>query len=130
MAIPKKIVMRKHEITNAFFNLLDQHIEDILAGKINYLLNSKDFAEQLSIDATHFSSTIKLVTKRRPMDFVEERLVAEAQKMLSETTQSVSEICSKLTFQDPASFTKIFKRHAGKTPHAYKDQFAESQILT
>lgn len=126
--IPQKILMRKHEITAQFFQLLDQHIEDILAGKVAHSFKIKDFAERLFIHPTHFSNTIKLVTKRSPNDFVEERLLAEAQRMLSETSMPISEICDKLTFQDPTNFTKFFKRFAGKTPTEYRSQFAESEL--
>lgn len=128
--IPQKILTRKHEITAQFFQLLDQHIEDILEGKVNHSFRIKDFAERLFIPPTHFSNTIKLVTKRSPGDFVEERILAEAQRMLSETSMPISEICSKLKFQDPTNFTKFFKRFAGKTPREYRNQFHESELLT
>lgn len=120
MPLPQKILTRKHEITAQFFNLLDQHIDDILAGKINYAYKIKDFAARLFIQPTHFSNTIKLTTKRSPYDFVEERLVAEAKRMLSETSMSMTEISHALTFQDSANFTKFFKRVEGKTPDEYR----------
>lgn len=128
--VPQKILTRKHEITAEFFKLLDQHIEEILQGKINYVFKIKDFAEYLSINPTHFSNTIKLVTKRSPGEFIEERLMAEADKMLSETTMSVAEISERLTFRDPTAFTNFFKRGSGKTPLAYRNQFAGSTMLT
>ncbi len=126
--IPQKILTRKHEITAKFFQLLDQHIEDILAGRVAHSFKIKDFAERLLIHPTHFSNTIKLVTKRSPSEFVEERLLAEAQRMLSETSMPISEICDKLTFQDPTNFTNFFKRASGKTPMEYRSQFAESEL--
>lgn len=127
--IPQKIVSRKHEITTQFLDMLDQHIEDILAGEVTHVYKIKDFAEHLSVHPTHFSNVIKLTTKRSPNDFVEERLIAEAKTMLSETSMSVSEICSKLTFQDPTNFTKFFKRIEGKTPKAYRNQFASLELI-
>jgi len=130
VSIPQKVLTRKHEIAAQFFQLLDQHIEDILSGKINYAYRIKDFAERLFIHPTHFSNTIKLVTKRSPCDFVEERLMAEAKRMLSETSMPISEICYKLTFQDPTNFTKFFKRFEGKTPREYRNIFVESELLT
>ncbi len=121
--IPHKILTRKHEITSRFLDLLDAHIDDILAGKINYAYKIKDFAKRLLVSPTHFSNIIKLTTKRSPGEFVEERLVAEAKKMLSETTMSVEEISHKLTFQDPDAFRKFFKRSEGKTPLEYRGRF-------
>ncbi len=126
--IPQKILSRKHEITTQFLDLLDQHIEDILAGKVTHTYKIKDFAAALAIHPTHFSNIIKLTTKRSPADFLEERLTAEAKTMLNETSMSVTEICHRLTFQDPASFSKLFKRIEGKTPKAYRNQLAALEL--
>jgi AraC family transcriptional regulator of adaptative response / methylphosphotriester-DNA alkyltransferase methyltransferase len=128
--VPQKILIRKHEITSKFLNLLDQHIEDILQGKINYVFKIKDFAEYLSIHPTHFSNTVKLVTKRSPGDLLEERLVGEAEKMLSETAMSVAEISDRLMFRDSFASTNFFKRGSGKTPLAYRNQYSGSAMLT
>ena len=114
--IPKKILARKHEITTEFLDLLDQHIDDIVNGRTNYIFKIKDFAEQVSLNAGHLSNVIKLVTKRSPVDLLEERLVAEAEIMLSETDLSMTEIANKLTFQDPKTFEKLFTRVSGKQP--------------
>ena len=128
--VPQKILTRKHEITAQFFQLLDEHIEDILQGRVRQAFRIKDFAERLHIHPTHFSNTIKLVTKRSPCDFAEERLLAEAQRMLSETSMPIAEVGYKLTFQDPTNFTKFFKRFSGKTPREYRNQFVESELFT
>ena len=114
--IPKKILGRKHELTTEFLDLLDQHIDDIVNGRTNYIFKIKDFAEQLSLNARHFSNVIKLVTKRSPVDLLEERLVAEAELMLSQSDLAIAEIANKLTFQDPETFEKLFKRVSGKQP--------------
>lgn len=127
--IPQKILTRKHEITTQFLDMLDQHIEDILEGKVTQIFRIKDFAERLGIQPTHFSNTIKLTTKRSPYDLLEERIVAEAKKMLSETSIDVTEISHRLTFPDPAHFTKFFKRLEGKTPKDYRNQFASLELI-
>jgi AraC family transcriptional regulator of adaptative response / methylphosphotriester-DNA alkyltransferase methyltransferase len=130
MSIPHKILTRKDEITDRFFKLLDKHMEEILSGKTNKSYLIKDFAALLFIHPTHFSNTIKLTTGRSPCDFVEDRLMAEAKRMLSETPMPISEIGYKLTFQDPTNFTKFFKRFGGKTPRQYRNQFIESETAT
>jgi AraC family transcriptional regulator of adaptative response / methylphosphotriester-DNA alkyltransferase methyltransferase len=124
--IPQKMLTRKHEIATEFLNLLDQHIEDIVNGRINYVFKIKDFAEQLSLNPTHFSNVIKLVTKRSPTDFVEERLVAEAEIMLSETNLTITETAQRLTFQDPKTFEKFFARISGKAPKQHRNLRIES----
>ena len=75
--IPQHILTRKHEITSQFLDLLDQHIEDIVDGKIKTAYTIEDFAERLSIQTAHLIETIKLTTKRSPSDFIDERILAE-----------------------------------------------------
>ncbi|WP_428665569.1 helix-turn-helix domain-containing protein [Runella sp.] len=130
MAIPQRILTRKDEITANFFRLLDNHIRDILDGKLDDTYHIKDFAELLHIHPTHFSNTIKLTTGKSPCDFVEERLMEEARRMLSETAMPIADICYALTFQQPTNFTKFFKTFQGITPREYRNQFINTEILT
>jgi AraC-like DNA-binding protein len=127
--IPQEILTRKHEITTQFLDLLDQYIEDILNGRIKTAYTIKDFAGRLSIQPAHLNNTIKLTTKRAPSDFMDERIVAEGKRMLSETTMSVTEICKTLAFQDIDNFIKFFSSVEGKTPLEYRNQFAHADSL-
>lgn len=130
MKIPNKILTRKDEITSRFLTILDEHVQDILAGRIDHMFRIKDFASLLFIHPTHLSNTIKITTGKSPCDFVEERIVLEAKKMLGETPLSVSEICYKLTFNEPTNFTKFFKAMTGVTPTQYRKAIIESENLT
>ncbi len=122
MTLPQKIQSRADEITANFFTLLDIHIEDILAGRELKMFRIRDFAARLYIHPTHFSNTIKLTTGKSPCDFVEERIMDEAKRMLRETQLSVAEICYRLTYQQPTNFTKFFKAMEGMTPTQYRKQ--------
>ncbi|WP_113660753.1 helix-turn-helix domain-containing protein [Pedobacter nanyangensis] len=126
MPIPKKLLSRKEEITKDFFSLLDTHIDDILLGKTEQMYHIKDFAAKLFIHPTHFSNTIKLTTGYSPCHFAEQRVMAEAKKMLSQTDKPINEISFKLTFTDPTNFTKFFKSFAGITPRQYRKQLIEN----
>lgn len=130
MVLPKKILTRKDEITRDFLQLLDNHINDILTDKVDYMYHIKDFAGLLHIHPTHFSNTIKLTTGKSPCDFVEERIIVEAKKMLDDSSIPITNICYKLTFNEPTNFTKFFKMMEGITPRQYRKQLAESENLT
>lgn len=127
MAVPKKILTRKDEITADFLKLLDEHLDDILAGKIQDMYHIKDFASVLHIHPTHFSNTIKLTTGKSPCDFMEKRIMDEAKKMLANTTLPIADICYRLTFNEPTNFTKFFKAMEGMTPKQYRKQFIETE---
>lgn len=118
--LTKNIISRKGEITTQFLLLLDNHIADILTGKIDFMYHIRDFAGLLHIHPTHFSNTIKLTTGKSPCDFMEERIIIEAKKMLDDITIPVKDISYRLTFLEPTNFTKFFKTMEGITPRQYR----------
>nr|WP_294944737.1 AraC family transcriptional regulator [uncultured Mucilaginibacter sp.] len=118
--IPKKILARRHEITNDFLVEIDKHLDDIIQDKRTDMFEIRDFAELLHIHPTHLSNTIKLTTDKAPCYFVEKRIMEIAKDMLQQNIP-IKQIAYKLTF-DPSNFTKFFKRFAGVTPKQYKEQ--------
>jgi AraC-like DNA-binding protein len=48
--------------------------------------------------------------------------VANAARLLKETTLSVAEIANRVGFADQSYFDKRFRRHFGQTPLAYRRQ--------
>jgi AraC family transcriptional activator of pobA len=48
------------------------------------------------------------------------RLLMEAQRLLIYTSASAVQIAAELGFQDPAYFSRFFKRHTGLTPLAFR----------
>ncbi|HEV2737013.1 MAG TPA: AraC family transcriptional regulator [Candidatus Elarobacter sp.] len=49
-----------------------------------------------------------------------QRRIAEAQRLLRESTAAVSEICGNVGFNDVCYFTRQFARHVGATPSRYR----------
>lgn len=119
MTLPKKILSRQTEITHDFLKEVDKHLEDILAGKADKMYHIKDFAALLFIHPVHLSNTIKLTTGHSPCYFFEEKLMAEAKRLLQDKRITIADIAERLTF-DTSNFTKFFKRFEGVTPSAYR----------
>lgn len=111
---------RQEEITTGFLQLVDQHIDDLLHGRIERRYSAQDFAKLLFIHARHLTDTVKLITGKSPCDFMEERIITEAQKMLRESDLSIADIGGKFAYNDPSNFTKFFKNMAGVTPQQYR----------
>jgi AraC family transcriptional activator of pobA len=55
-------------------------------------------------------------------DIVQDRLMLEACRKLTYAPSSVASIAYELGFQDPAYFSRAFKRHTGVTPKAYRER--------
>ncbi|WP_345951413.1 hypothetical protein ABDD95_08260 [Mucilaginibacter sp. PAMB04274] len=85
MPIPAKLLTRKDEITKDFLQLFEEHISALMSGQVQERYSASQFASLLFIAPGHLTNTIKLTTGKSPCDFMEERLLLEAQKMLQET---------------------------------------------
>lgn len=112
---------RKKEIVQQYIAELDKHIADLKAGKTERTLEIRDFAGLLHVHPGHLSNTIKEVTGRSTCDHYEERLLKISKELLLDTTLSISQIASQLTY-DPSNFTKFFKAYTGMTPKKFRNQ--------
>lgn len=119
--LPKKIMLRQREITADFMKALDVHLEDILAGRATEMFEIRDIADLMHIHPTHLSNTIKMVTGQSPCSFFEEKIMNISRQQLRETTMSIAQIATRLTY-DPSNFVKFFKRFEGVTPGQYREK--------
>ena len=120
MPIPKKLLSRKDEITTDFLNLVDVHIQDLLDRKISRKFHAKDFAALLFIHPGHLTNTIKLTTGKSPCDFMEERIITEAEKMLLDTKMPIADIGQVFGYEEATNFTKFFKSMTEITPFQFR----------
>ncbi|MBX3118321.1 MAG: helix-turn-helix domain-containing protein [Fimbriimonadaceae bacterium] len=63
-------------------------------------------------------------------DFVRSLRVEQALRMLSSTEQSIGEISAELGFSDQSHFGRVFRRHTGMTPLAYRKTTSNSRFRT
>ncbi|MBN9386175.1 MAG: helix-turn-helix transcriptional regulator [Chitinophagaceae bacterium] len=118
------VVSRKEEITSEFLRLVDQHIDDLLHDRIRRRFSAHDFAKLLFIHSRHLTDTVKRTTGKSPCDFMEQRILDEAQKMLKETTLSIADIGERFGWNDPSNFTRFFRNMSGITPLQYRKDAA------
>lgn len=132
--LPQKIAARQHEITADYLNILDRHLADLLAGRVTDMYEIRGVANEMHIHPTHLSNTIKLTTGRAPCYFFEEKIMAIARTMLTDSQQSIAAIATTLTF-DPSNFSKFFKRFQGVNPKQYREAiwqktYEKTEVLT
>ena len=133
--IASSISTRQYEITAQFKAVIDQNLEDILAGRTAEMYEIRDVAAIMHIHPTHLSNTVKLTTGNSACFYYENKIMRVAKGMLEDQSMAISEIARRLTY-DPSNFTKFFKRFAGMTPKQYREEIfarqrtAESEAIT
>ena len=115
------ILKRSKEITENYFQFLDNHIEDVVLGKTEEFMEINQIASALFISHKHLTDTVQKETGNHPCHFYDLKIIDEAKRMLSETDKSISEIAKILTY-DPSNFSKFFKRFVGQTPKKFREE--------
>lgn len=123
-------MQRSEEIFKDYLRILDQHLEDVLDGSAEEMMELREIAARLFIHPTHLSNVIKDLTGKHPCFFYEHKILDIAKKLLQDPDNSINEVARKLTY-DPSNFTKWFKTYAGISPSQYRKQvkFAAPEVL-
>jgi AraC-like DNA-binding protein len=83
------------------------------------------YAEQLSITQHHLNLIAKQITGRTATEFIRERTILEAKRLLTFTDHSINEIAADLNFFDNSYFAKLFRMSTGLSPLAFRKEMSE-----
>ena len=78
------------------------------------------YAAALSVSQSQLARTIRRTTGQSPAALICARLALEAKRNLHYTEATAAQIALDLGFQDPAYFSRFFKRMTGVTPRRYR----------
>ncbi len=112
---------RGKEITNDYFAFLDNHLNDIVEGRVTKMMELNQIASALFVSHTHLTDTIQQTMGHHPCHFYDLKIAEQAKKMLLTTTHSIADIANTLTY-DPSNFSKFFKKFTGQTPGEFRKQ--------
>lgn len=73
-----------------------------------------------------FSYLFHLHTGLRPIDYVITFRLKAAMKMLKYDDASINEIASKVGYDDPLYFSRLFKKHLGTAPSQFRNSYTYS----
>ncbi len=96
-----------------FIALVNKHYKEIHAVA--------DYAEKLFVDPKSLAKRLKAEGYPTPTQMIRDRIVLQAKRDLKFTDHSVKKIAYDLGFDDPAYFTRLFKKASGHSPLAYRE---------
>lgn len=83
--------------------------------------NVAEIAASARMTPNHFSSLFRRHTGQTFSTFLSNRRLALAKKLLGDFTLNISEIASKVGFDDPGYFARRFRQVEGITPRAWRE---------
>lgn len=100
-----------------------QFIDTNYASNINLDL----LADQFFVDKFYMSRIFKKLTDLSIMEYVQQRRIIEAQKILKDDIyRKVIDVCLDCGFNNTQHFHRVFKEITGTTPHKYRHSHKET----
>jgi len=107
--------MAPHKLRRAIA-LIDHHLSDEEEGRVALRVVAQD----VHMSYFHFSRAFKQSMGMTATNYIAERRIERAKKMLEETELPISEIALRSGFSSQSHFTTAFRRLAGATPKAFR----------
>jgi AraC-like DNA-binding protein len=80
------------------------------------------YASELCITSGYLNDLVKKEADVSAKQFIINRLMSEARRLLQSSEQPVAEIAWKLGFNDPSYFIRLFRNETGDSPLAFRKQ--------
>jgi AraC family transcriptional regulator, transcriptional activator of pobA len=82
----------------------------------------REYAAELNITPVHLNRVCQATVGKPALHIINDFLVLEAEKFLTHTDLHIAEIAYRLNFEDPAYFSRFFKKYAGVSPKQYREK--------
>lgn len=97
-----------------------KQVTDFILAHLSQDLSLEALAQQAGFSSYHFARLFRQTMGESPHQFVLRQRVERAQHLLKETNVPLSQIAGESGFANQSHLTRIFKRHLGLTPRAYR----------
>ncbi len=82
----------------------------------------EDYANELHISQGHLGRICQAIAGKTPKDIVTDYFMREAQMALTNVGKSIAQVAYDLSFDDPAYFTRLFKKKIGQSPKVFREK--------
>ena len=107
-----------HSVVKKFTSLLDQYLEEKAMNEgvptVAY------FADKCCYSAKYFGELVKTVTGKTAKDYINDRMLVAAKRLLADDSLSITQVSQMLGFEYPQHFVRFFKARTGVTPSEYR----------
>ncbi|MBF8455930.1 AraC family transcriptional regulator [Kaistella sp. G5-32] len=109
---------RKSLYIEDFRNLVEIHFKE--------LKRTSDYSQKLTISANYLNALIKEKLDLSAENYIQNRVILEAERLLLNTHLSVTEISFELGFSDKSHFGKYFKKITQESPNQFRKKFQDA----
>lgn len=117
-------IARKYTVTNLHeahsYNVKIKSFEGLLEKNFKIEKTPSFYASQLHITLKHLNRICNEILQKTTTEVITDRILLEAKRMLMDKKITVNEIATALGYDDYSYFTRLFKKHIGITPSAFR----------
>ena len=119
---------RTYETTTSSVPEIVGRFQELVEKNFRELHEVQQYATLLKVSPDYLSKTVKRFLGVQTQEYILDKLLLEAKRLLVFTNLSSKEIAYHIHMEDPSYFGRIFKRKSGLTPNAYRDHVRKSTI--
>lgn len=109
-------VIRNLMLARRFKALLEQHFQTVA--------EPAEYADMLRVTERALNEATRRALGATANKLIRDRVMLEAKRLLLHSETPVSRIADQLAFDDPAYFSRCFKKHTGRSPVEYRQALA------
>lgn len=99
---------------------LAQRFKELLLDNIAHTHLIADYAGLLHVSTSHLHRVVRNTTGKPPSRWIDEAILLQAKALLRQADLPVAEVAAAVGLQDPSYFARLFKKHEGVTPSAFR----------
>ncbi|MEN7549555.1 helix-turn-helix domain-containing protein [Rapidithrix thailandica] len=106
---------------NHYFNQL-MEFEQLIELHFSQQKLPKTYAEKMCITTKQLNRISQATLHKPASEVIAQRIILEAKRLLVQGNLSMAEVALELGYEDPAYFSRFFKRKCGLTPKAFQQE--------
>jgi AraC family transcriptional regulator, transcriptional activator of pobA len=112
---------RPQSVAHAIPGLVDEVFE-VIAARYGEQLSLREVAAAVGRSPGHVGRTVREATGRTVMQWIEDRRMLEARRLLLATDDKVDGVAERVGYRDPSYFRRRFRRAHGVPPQAWRER--------